>query len=202
VDTLPFLILLSIGAFALGALPFSYWIGKLFLREDIRDFCHDRNPGAANVFRAGGRKSCALAVFLDIAKGVPFVSLAQIAGYPLIAVYFIGLLAILGHAYSPLLKFKGGKATAVTTGVLLATPYKDVLLITLILIFLCFLISESDGWRIVVTLTGVLVYTLFASKGIETSIFIAGILIILATKNLEGLRSRPKYRSLIKFRFG
>jgi acyl phosphate:glycerol-3-phosphate acyltransferase len=156
----------------------------------------------ANVFRAGGRVSGATAVFLDIAKGIPFVLLAQINGYPLSAVYFIGILAILGHAYSPFLKFKGGKATAVTAGVVLAAPHKDVLLIALILIFLCFLITESDSWRILITFSGTLIYTILAAKGIETVFFMAGILIILVIKNFRGLRVRPKYRSLIKIRFG
>ncbi len=102
-DTITLTFLLSIGAFASGSLPFSMWIGKLFLKKDIRDFGSDRNPGAANVFRAGGRISGGLAVFLDIAKGTPFVFLAQMVKLPEIDVYVIGLLAILGHAYSPFL---------------------------------------------------------------------------------------------------
>ena len=201
-DTVPLLVLLSIGSFLLGALPFSWWIGKLFLRKDIRDFWQDRNPGATNVFRAGGRVSGGLAVFLDIAKGAPFVLLTEINGYPLSAVYLVGILAILGHAYSPFLKLRGGKATAVTAGVLFAAPHKDVLLVALILILLCFLLTESDSWRIVITFSGTLIYTIVAAKGIETILFVAGILIILAIKNFKGLRVRPKYRSLIKIHFG
>ena len=194
--------LLAIGAFGLGSLPFSWWIGKIILRKDIRDVWPDHNPGATNVFRAGGRVSGGLAVFLDIAKGTPCVFLAQLAGLSTGEVYIIGLLAILGHAYSPFLKFRGGKATAVTGGVLLAAPHKDLLVISLILIFLCFLLLESDEWRIVITFSGTLLYTILNTKGIETILFIAGILTILTIKNRAGLHLWPKYRKVLKFRSG
>jgi acyl phosphate:glycerol-3-phosphate acyltransferase len=202
VEVLYLEILLAVGAFGLGSLPFSWWIGKLFLGKDIRDFWPDHNPGATNVFRAGGRISGGLSVILDIAKGIPFVFLAQRFELSIVYIYFIGLIAILGHAYSPLLGFKGGKATAVTGGVLLAVPQKDLLIVSLILIFLCFLALESDEWRIVITFFGTLLYTIFTSKGHETILFIAGILIILTIKNRAGLHLWPKYRTGLKIRSG
>jgi len=195
-DDFPGLLILAVGSFVLGSIPFSFWIGKLFLHKDIRDAWSDHNPGAANVFRAGGRISGGMAVFLDIAKGFPFVFWAHAAGLSIATVYIIGLLAILGHAFSPFLKFRGGKATAVTAGVLLAAPYKDVLIVALVLIFVCFLLMESDGWRIVITFSGTLLYTIFASKGIETVLFVAGILTVLTIKNASGLRFPPKYRHI------
>jgi glycerol-3-phosphate acyltransferase PlsY len=46
--------MLSVGmiliAFISGSLPFSYWLGKLLLRVDVRQY-GDGKPGAANVFR-------------------------------------------------------------------------------------------------------------------------------------------------------
>ena len=50
-------------AYGCGSLPFSLWIGRLFLQQDIRDQA-DRNPGATNVLRAGGRGSAGLALAL------------------------------------------------------------------------------------------------------------------------------------------
>ena len=67
---------LAVLAFCLGACPFSLWVGKWLLGKDIRSY-GDGNPGAINVFRAGGRKAFALAMFLDIGKGIPFVFLAH-----------------------------------------------------------------------------------------------------------------------------
>ncbi len=68
--------LLAVSAFWLGACPFSVWIGRWVLGKDIRNY-RGGNPGAANVFQAGGRKSGCLAVILDTVKGVPFVALRR-----------------------------------------------------------------------------------------------------------------------------
>ena len=98
-----------LSAFGLGACPFSVWIGQWFLGKDIRDY-GDGNPGAANVFRAGGRKSGLLAVILDTAKGIPFVFLAySFFKLPEAAVMAVALSAILGHAFSPSASAKRGK---------------------------------------------------------------------------------------------
>jgi len=47
-------IALVIIAFLCGSLPFSVWLGKLFLGLDVRRF-GDGNPGATNVFRSGNK---------------------------------------------------------------------------------------------------------------------------------------------------
>ena len=91
-------ILIAIASFWLGACPFSVWIGSWFLGKDIRDY-GDGNPGAANVFRTGAHKLGYLAVTFDVLKGVPFVFLAHsFWGLSDLAVVFIALGAILGHA--------------------------------------------------------------------------------------------------------
>ena len=70
-----YFVTLVVLAFWLGACPFSLWVGKWLLGKDIRNY-GDGNPGAVNVFRAGGRKAFVLAMFLDIGKGIPFVFLS------------------------------------------------------------------------------------------------------------------------------
>lgn len=107
----------TIIAFALGSLPFSVWIGRLFLHTDIRKY-GDGAPGATNVARAGGRALYIIAVLLDAFKGTVPVWLAQfisdVHGWPLAAV---AIAPVLGHAFSPFLKFRGGMAVATTFGV-------------------------------------------------------------------------------------
>ncbi len=106
--------------FALGSIPFSVILGRLLLRKDIRQY-GDGNPGGTNVARASGSKllgALAIVLVLDMAKGALPVSLAHyvfgVDGWALVPVM---LAPILGHAYSPFLRFKGGKAIAVTFGV-------------------------------------------------------------------------------------
>ena len=104
-------------AFVFGALPLSVWLGRFALGVDIRKY-GDGNPGAANVWRAGGKWWGLLAILLDGFKGLIPVAIANFAigieGWWLTA---IALAPILGHTYSPFLNFRGGKALSTTFGV-------------------------------------------------------------------------------------
>lgn len=104
-------------AFFSGALPFSVWIGALALGQDIQEV-GDGNPGSWNVMRAGGRRWGAVAMVLDFLKGALPVGVAHfglaLQGWPLAAV---AIAPVLGHAFSPFLRFHGGKALAVTFGI-------------------------------------------------------------------------------------
>jgi glycerol-3-phosphate acyltransferase PlsY len=102
--------------FLLGAIPFSVWLGRLALHADIRAY-GDGNPGGTNVIRAGSRALGLLVIALDMLKGALPVSLAHylfhVDGWPLVPVL---LAPILGHAFSPFLRWRGGKALAATFG--------------------------------------------------------------------------------------
>ncbi len=187
-------VLLAIAAFGLGACPFSLWIGKSLLSKDIRRY-GDGNPGAANVFRAGGIKTGVIAMVLDIAKGMPFVLLAHsVFELPMVATMAVGISAILGHAYSPLLKFKGGKALAVTGGVLIALPQHDIVISVLLLIFLGFLIIEIDAWSVIFGITGSFIY-LLVTRGVALEpIFMLCVLAILVIKHRNDLKTVPKFQ--------
>lgn len=187
-------LLLSIAAFCLGACPFSLWTGKFLLGKDIRHY-GDGNPGAFNVFRAGGRKTGILALFLEIGKGVPFVYLAHsLYSLTSISIAVIGISAILGHAFSPLLKFKGGKALAVTAGVILAIPLYDVFIVLIALLFLGFLFIEIDAWTIMFGATGTLVYVITTTGYSWETFFMLSVLIILAIKHINDLHTIPSFR--------
>jgi glycerol-3-phosphate acyltransferase PlsY len=185
------IVLLVIAAFWLGACPFSVWIGRRFLGKDIRDF-GDGNPGAANVFRAGSYKAGYLAVILDIGKGVPFVFLAH-SYFELsdLAVVVIALSAILGHAFSPLLRWRGGKAVAVTFGVLLALPQSEMLLAFVAFVFLGFLFIEVNAWTVMFGATGTLAYLVVTRGSSWESLFMLCVLAILAVKHFEELHTMP-----------
>ena len=136
---------LATAAFILGAIPFSVIIGRLLLKKDITEY-GDGNPGAANVFRAGSVKLGLLAVVLDVAKGVPFVWLSHnVVGLSVVSVVIVAIAAVMGHAFSPFLHWQGGKAIAVTFGVMLGLPQYDVLLVFIICMLLCFIFVKIDA---------------------------------------------------------
>ena len=187
-------VLLTVAAFWLGACPFSLWVGKWLLGKDIRNY-GDGNPGAYNVFRAGGRKAGVLALVLDIGKGAPFVALAHyFFKLPEVAVMTIGLSAILGHAFTPILRFKGGKALAVMGGVLLALPQHEILISVLIFMFLGFLLIDVDAWRAMFVTTATLIY-LVVEKGVSLEpLFMLCVIAILAVKHFDDLKTRPRLK--------
>ncbi|MBN2463147.1 MAG: glycerol-3-phosphate acyltransferase [Dehalococcoidia bacterium] len=181
-------------AFWLGACPFSLWVGKWLLGKDIRNY-GDGNPGATNVLRAGGRKSFALALFLDIGKGIPFVALAHYCfELPMAMVMAVGLSAILGHAFSPLLRFNGGKALAVMGGVLLGLPQLDIFFTLVVFMLLGFLLIDMDAWRVMFGTTGTLIY-LVVTRGVSLEpLFMLCVIAILVVKHFDDLKSRPRFK--------
>jgi glycerol-3-phosphate acyltransferase PlsY len=185
--------ILAVLAFWLGACPFSLWLGRWLMKEDIRRY-GDHNPGAYNVFRAGNAKIGILALFLDIAKGIPFVLIAHtVFKLPDPAVYAIGLCAILGHAYSPLLHFKGGRALAVTAGVLLAQPYLDIFLATMLFVFLAFLFNQTNAWTVIF---GIMAATLYTATSHDVSwafLFMLLMLSIIGMKHFGDLKTAPSF---------
>jgi glycerol-3-phosphate acyltransferase PlsY len=103
-------------AFLSGALPLSVWIGRAALGVDIRQVS-DGNPGAANVWRVGGPRWGWLAIVADFGKGAIQVALANFAfGWRGWALTVVAVAPVFGHAFSPFLGFRGGKALAVTFG--------------------------------------------------------------------------------------
>jgi glycerol-3-phosphate acyltransferase PlsY len=187
-------VLLAIAAFLLGAIPFSVIIGRWLLDKDITTY-GDGNPGAANVFRAGGQKVGLLAVFLDIAKGVPFVLLAHtVLHLSDLSIIIVAISAILGHAFSPFLRWQGGKAIAVTFGVLLALPQHDILFAFMACTFLGFLLIEVDAWTVLFGATGTLAYLAVTRGSSWELLLMIFILAILAVKHFEALHTLPRFR--------
>ncbi len=134
----------------LGSFPFSLWIGKIFLRKDIRKF-GDGAPGATNVARAGSKSLYVIAALLDAFKGTVPVWLAQTvsgtAGWELAAV---AVAPVVGHAFSPFLSFRGGMGVATTFGVWLGlTGWLGPVIMALCIGFM-FTIQKNWVWASVV----------------------------------------------------
>lgn len=185
--------LLTVCAFLLGACPFSVWVGRWLLGKDIRAY-GDGNPGAANVFRAGSRRAGTLAVLLDLAKGIPFVALAHSTGQPDAVALAVGLSAVLGHAFSPLLHFRGGKAVAVTFGVLIALPQHEMLAAFTAFTILGFLFIQNDAWTVLLGPVGTLAYLAVTRGNSWESAFMFFVLALFVLKYHNDLQTIPRAR--------
>lgn len=102
--------------FLLGSIPFALLLVRWLAGVDVRDY-GDGNPGAGNAWRAAGWGLGMTTVIIEVAKGAAPVALAQswggISGWALVPV---ALAPVVGHAFSPWLKFHGGKAIAASFG--------------------------------------------------------------------------------------
>lgn len=109
-------------AFFLGALPFGFWAGRL-RGLDIREY-GSGNIGATNVLRVLGPAWGYPVLLLDALKGFVPVALAQAAHIPGEWIVGVGICAILGHVYSPLVNFRGGKGVATALGVVIGFSWQ------------------------------------------------------------------------------
>jgi glycerol-3-phosphate acyltransferase PlsY len=111
-------IVVIIGSYLLGSIPFSHIFPKI-KGKDVRK-SGTKNIGATNVLVVAGPLMGALALIGDIGKGFLAVSLVNYYfPNPWLAV-FAGVAAVIGHDFSVFLKFKGGKGVATTGGALFA----------------------------------------------------------------------------------
>ncbi|WP_285906921.1 glycerol-3-phosphate 1-O-acyltransferase PlsY [Pseudodesulfovibrio pelocollis] len=121
------LILWLIIAYVIGSIPFGLVVAKSLCGIDPRTD-GSRNIGATNVARLCGMKFGIAALVLDIAKGLVPVLMASAWIESNLGLSLVVLAAILGHAFSCFLRFKGGKAVATTVGAFLAVSFWGTLL--------------------------------------------------------------------------
>lgn len=189
-------------AFLSGSLPFSVWLGRLALRQDIRGY-GDRNPGATNVLRAGGWPWFVLALILDISKAAAPVGYTyQILGLRGWEIVAIAIAPVLGHAFSPFLSGQGGKAIAATLGAWIGLTLYAVPLVGIVGLGVPFSLLTVSGWAVMSALTAVLLYLLLFQPDPLLLAALAGHTLILIWKHRHDLRQRPGIRPFWKRRMG
>lgn len=186
--------------FISGSLMWSLWVGRWALGKDIRQY-GDGNPGMTNVMRAGSKGWAAFAFALDILKGAVPVAVAKwlvgIEGWALVPV---ALAPILGHAFSPLLGFRGGKAVAVTMGVWTALTLWEVPTIGGILLGVWFAVISVSGWAVLFMGLSVFAYLLLTNPSPVLLAILAGNTVIVGWKYRDDLRLFPALRPWIQKR--
>ena len=119
------LILIILLAYLVGSFPTSIVVGRMTRRIDIREH-GSKNAGGTNAFRVLGWKAGLFVAVVDILKGVLATLLvAKIRVDPLALDYELvqiiaGTSAVIGHVWTVLAKFKGGKGVATGAGMIIA----------------------------------------------------------------------------------
>jgi glycerol-3-phosphate acyltransferase PlsY len=181
-------------AFLTGSLPFSVWLPSLALRADVRRY-GDGNPGSANAWKAGGWQVGFPALLLDYLKGAVPVGLAHyVAGLTGWMLVPVALAPVVGHAFSPFLRFRGGKALAVTFGVWTGLILGTGPLILGFFFALFYLVQSNDGWAALLGMMGFLGFLLVQGAGLPLLFAWGGNTLVLAWKHRRELRQpiRPR----------
>ncbi len=119
------LVLIILFAYLVGSFPTSIVVGRMTRRIDIREH-GSKNAGGTNAFRVLGWKAGLFVAMVDILKGVlATLLIAKIRVDPLMLDYELvqiiaGTSAVIGHVWTVLAKFKGGKGVATGAGLIIA----------------------------------------------------------------------------------
>jgi glycerol-3-phosphate acyltransferase PlsY len=112
-------VLIVLGGYLLGSVPFGYLLPRLVRGEDVRTR-GSGNVGASNVWRVYGRSLGVPVAVLDVVKGFVPAAVGLWLGGDWVGV-LAGAAAMVGHARPLFLGFsKGGKMVATAGGVALA----------------------------------------------------------------------------------
>lgn len=148
--------------FLIGSIPFSIIISKLIAHTDIRRV-GDGNPGSANVWKSSGWFLGLMALLMDIGKSaIPVYYVTTYLDQPVFAlsdivIALVALAPILGHAFSPLLGLRGGKALASSWGSWIALTGGLALPIGFILLGFIHLFQKNHAITVTFCLTGFLI---------------------------------------------
>ena len=133
------LLMIPIGAYLLGSIPFGVLFTRAFGGGDVRK-SGSGNIGATNVARVAGPVPAILTLLFDIAKGALPVWLAgRVSNESATWMMIAALAALLGHCFPVWLKFRGGKGVATAAGAFLvlcpAALLGSVILFLVVLFF-------------------------------------------------------------------
>lgn len=185
------------GAYLVGSVPTSVWLGKAFKGTDLREY-GSGNAGATNAFRVLGIPLGISVLLLDILKGYAAVSLShlqnQLPAGGSSWMYFragLGAFAVTGHIFPLFAGFRGGKGVATLAGIGLALhPYSA--LASLGVYLLVFLFSRLSALGSLVAVTSYPIWMIFVFRSGFTALWIFSISVpvlvfITHRKNLSRL---------------
>lgn len=148
-----------------GSFLSAYFLPLWLCHIDVTENADDHNPGAANAFMKAGIPCGILVLLCDLAKGMLPVFCAKEYLSPACPGFALVLIApVIGHAWSCFYGGKGGKAIAVSFGVLLGLlpDFRPAILLAAFYIFFSVLVRiPSHSHRTIVTFSCWLITVVF-----------------------------------------
>lgn len=177
-------------AYLIGGIPWSLLIGRWVGGVDLREM-GSGNLGSTNVARFLGGWWAVTVFALDFVKGaLPVAAAAWLVavGWRDGAMVTAGLAALVGHVYSPYIRFRGGKGIATTAGVAAALiPW--VLLVGAVTFFAVALTTRRvSAGSLAICVVCVPAVLLLYPGHLLLTLFCVGVAIIIAFSHRSNIR--------------
>jgi glycerol-3-phosphate acyltransferase PlsY len=187
-------LIIALGSYLIGSIPFGFILTKIFLKKDIRDI-GSGNIGATNALRTGNKSLGYGTLALDITKAILPVLYVKF-NFP-DYIFIASLSAFLGHVFPIWLKFKGGKGVATYVGILFSINLILGIIFTVSWAF-TFLISKFSSLSSLVASLMVPVY-LIIFENYNSIFFIIMFVLILYThrENVKRLKNKEENKTKI-----
>jgi|TARA_B110001452_G_C15048891_1_gene366263 acyl phosphate:glycerol-3-phosphate acyltransferase len=187
-------LIIALGSYLLGSIPFGFILTKIFLKKDIRDI-GSGNIGATNALRTGHKVLGYSTLVLDIAKAILPVLYVKL-NYP-DYIFIASLCAFLGHVFPIWLRFKGGKGVATYIGILFSIN----LIYGLIFILswaVTFIISRYSSLSSIVASLIIPIFLIYL-ENYSSNFFIIMFVLILFThrENVKRLKNKEETKTKI-----
>ena len=170
-------------SYLLGAFPSSYLIAKL--RGVDLNMEGDGKISAAAIYRRFNLPLYLLVLFLDICKGLLALYIVRtFISNNLIVLFICGVLIVIGHNWSPFLKFKGGMGATAMAGALAGLVFWPWLLIGLVCGVITMFITRykssiSSAVILLVTSTALFIWPIYYPRWIGFYPLALGLLMAL-----------------------
>ena len=180
------------GAHLWGAVPSSYLVGRYRKGIDIRRY-GSGNVGATNLMaQVGNWTGFLVGTFDCLAKGALPVFLGQILDTGDAVRAGAGLAAVVGHSWSPYIRFTGGRGVATAIGVLFGFfMWPEMLILTVVLGGLGRLAFHETGFWTFISLLVLPMLAFIFDRPPELLAMTLGIGILLLAKRLTANWERP-----------
>ena len=119
------------------------------------------------------------------------------AGFSNMELIPIALAPVVGHAFSPFLRLRGGKALAVTIGVWTGLTLVEGPVVLGSLLGLLLVVQDSDAWSVFLGMLAFGAYWFVRQAGVYVMLIWAGNWLILTWKHHQEFLRRPRPRPWI-----
>ena len=187
-------LIIILGSYFLGSIPFGFILTKIFLKKDIR-YIGSGNIGATNALRTGNKRVGYTTLMLDITKAILPVIYIKF-NYP-DYIFIASLSVFLGHVFPVWLKFNGGKGVATYVGILFSINlFYGFIFITSWLI--TFLISKYSSLSSILASLAIPIYLIIFQNNNFIFFSIMFVLIVYTHReNIKRLKNKEESKTKI-----